>query len=109
MRSPLFAFLALATLSAASAKHTFVGVITDDMCATKAGHATMRMGSTDAECTIACVDAHGAQYVLYDGKTAYALSDQQTPQQFAGRKVKVTGTLNDKTRTILVASIVLAK
>jgi len=86
-----------------------VGVITDDMCATKAGHATMRMGSTGAECTIACVDAHGAQYVLYDGKTAYALSDQQTPQQFAGRKVKVTGTLNDKTRTILVASIVPAK
>jgi hypothetical protein len=109
VKSLLFAFLAFATLSAASPKRTFVGVITDDMCATKAGHATMRMGSTDAECTIACVDAHGAQYVLYDGKTAYSLSDQRTPQQFAGQRVKVTGTLNEKNKTILVTSIVAAK
>jgi hypothetical protein len=107
--SALFVVLATAVLSAASPKKVFVGVITDDMCATQAGHATMKMGSTDAECTIACVDAHGAQYVLYDGKTAYSLSDQRTPQQFAGRRVKVTGTLNEKNKTILVTSIVVAK
>ena len=98
-------FLALATLSAATSKRTFTGVITDDMCATKAGHATMRMGSNDAECTLACVDAHGASYVLFDGKTAYKLSDQTKPQQFAGRKVRVVGTLDLKTRTIQVDSI----
>jgi hypothetical protein len=103
VKSLLFAFLAFATLSAP--KRTFVGVITDDMCATKAGHATMRMGSNDAECTIACVDAHGAQYVLYDGKTVYALSDQKTPIQFAGRRVKVVGTLDPKTKTIQVDSM----
>jgi hypothetical protein len=105
VKSFLFAFLAFAALSAAPRKQTFVGVITDEMCATKAGHATMRMGSNDAECTIACVDAHGAQYVLYDGRTAYWLSDQKAPIQFAGRKVKVTGTLDPKTRTIQVDSI----
>jgi hypothetical protein len=96
----------VAVLSAGSRKQVFVGVITDDMCATKAGHAAMRMGSNDAECTNACVDAHGSFYVLYDGKTAYTLSDQKAPQQFAGRKVRVTGTLDPKGTTILVDSIV---
>jgi hypothetical protein len=55
------------------------------------------------------IDAHGSFYVLYDGKTAYTLSDQKTPQQFAGRKVRVTGTLDAAGRTIVVASIVAAK
>ena len=105
MKPLLFSVLALTVVSAAPRKQTFVGVITDDMCATKASHATMRMGSNDAECTHACVDAHGSQYVLYDGKTAYWLSDQKTPVEFAGRKVKVVGTLDLKTRTIQVDSI----
>ena len=29
---------------------------------------------------------HGALYVLYDGKEAYTLSDQTTPEKFAGQK-----------------------
>ena len=43
----------------------------------------MRMGPTDAECTVACIDIHGATYVLLDGKDVYALSDQRTPEKFA--------------------------
>jgi hypothetical protein len=74
------------------------------MCAL-AGHASMRMGPTDAECTRACVTSHGASYVLLSGKTVYALSDQQAPEQWAGRKVKVAGTLDAKTKTIQVKSI----
>ena len=58
--------------------------ITDSMCP-EADHSRMRMGSTDAECTIACVSVHHATYVLYDGKDAYTLSDQTTPGKFAGR------------------------
>ena len=69
----------------------------------------MRMGSTDAECTLACVSAHGADLVLYDGKEVYTLSDQQTPEKFAGKKVAVTGTLDTKTKTIRVDSITAAK
>ena len=65
----------------------------------------MRMGSNDAECTIACINAHGATYVLYDGKEVYALTDQRTPEKFAGQKVIVVGTLNATTKTIQVASI----
>jgi hypothetical protein len=74
-----------------------------------AGHASMRMGPTDAECTVACVGAHGAAYVLVDGKTTYVLSDQKTPEKFAGQKVKITGTLDVKSHTIKVASISAVK
>jgi len=86
----------------------FTGTITDSMCA-EGDHSRMRMGSNDAECTIACVAAHGALYVLYNGKDVYTLSDQQTPEKFAGKKVTVTGTLDPKTKTIQVDSITAAK
>lgn len=101
-------FLAVAALAAAPAKQTFTGVITDDMCA-KANHSQMQMGPTDAECTLACVDVHGASYVLYDGKETYQLSDQKTPEKFAAKKVRVVGTLDKKTHTIQVDSITAAK
>jgi hypothetical protein len=80
------------------------GVVTDDNC-DNGDHSHMKMGDTDAECTIACINAHGAAYVLFDGKTAYALSDQKSPEKFAGRKVKVVGTLDAKGKTIQVSSI----
>lgn len=65
----------------------------------------MRMGANDAECTIACVMAHDASYVLFDGKDAYTLSDQKAPEKLAGKKVTVTGVLDAKTKTIQVTSI----
>jgi type 1 fimbria pilin len=104
----LILLLTAAALAAAPGKQTFTGTITDDMCG-KADHSQMRMGPTDAECTVACVSAHGALYVLYDGKNIYTLSDQQTPEKFAGRRVKVIGTLDNKTKTIQVDSIAAAK
>jgi type 1 fimbria pilin len=108
MRPLLFSLLAIAALSAAPGKQTFSGVITDSMCA-RGDHSKMQMGPTDAECTIACIREHGATYVLYDGKAAYDLSDQQTPEKFAGKKVTITGTLATKTQTIQVDSIAAAK
>jgi hypothetical protein len=108
MKSLIFSLLIVATLSAAQGKQKFTGTITDDMCPT-GDHSVMRMGSTNAECAIACNSAHGASYVLYDGKNAYALSDQQTPEKFAGKKVTVTGTLDAKTKKIQVDSIAEAK
>ena len=69
----------------------------------------MRMGPTDAECVRACVVAHGASYVLLDGKNVYTLSDQKTPEKFAAQKVTVVGTLDAKTKTIQVQSIAPAK
>jgi hypothetical protein len=102
------ALIAVFALSAAQVKQTFTGTITDDVCA-RADHSQMRMGPTDAECAAACIDAHGALYVLFDGNNAYTLSDQRTAGKFAAQKVKVMGTLDSKTRTIHVVSITAAK
>jgi hypothetical protein len=107
MKYLIFNLLAVAALAAAPGQQTFTGIITDDVCI--ADHSHMRMGPTDGECTIACVDVHGAAYVLYDGKNAYTLSDQRTPEKFAGQKVRVVGTLDTKTKTIQVDSIAVAK
>ena len=108
MQPLIFSLLTIAAVAAAQSKQTFTGTITDSMCAT-ADHSRMKMGPTDAECTVACVQAHDASYVLYDGKEVYTLSDQRTPEKFAGKKVTVTGTLDAKTKTIQVDSITAAK
>ena len=89
-------------------KRQFTGTITDSMCPA-ADHSGMRMGPTSAECTIACIEAHGALYALYDGKNAYTLSDQKMPEKLAGQKVNVTGTLDAKAKTIQVDAISAAK
>jgi hypothetical protein len=100
-----FALTMLAMAIAAPQKQTFTGTITDDMCP-KADHSQMRMGPSDAACTLACVDAHGAMFVLYDGKnSAYTLSDQTTARKFAGQKVNVVGTVDASTNVIQVVSI----
>ena len=109
MKPLICSLLIIAALAAgASGQRKFTGAITDSMCAA-ADHSRMRMGATDAECTIACVIAHDAKYVLYDGKEAYTLSDQQTPEKFAGQRVRVIGTLDNKTKTIQVDSITAAQ
>jgi hypothetical protein len=95
-------------LGAAPGKQTFTGVVTDSMCSL-GDHSSMGMGPTNAECTTACVREHGAEYVIYDGKNVYTLSDQTTPEKFAGQKVKVVGTLDPKTKTIKVELIAPAK
>ena len=108
-RNALAAFLVVAALSAAQeTTQTFTGIITDDMCPI-GSHERMRMGPTDADCVKACISAHGAVYVLYDGKSAYVLSDQKRPEAFAAQKVSVVGTLDDKTKTIRVESITAAR
>lgn len=96
-----------ALMAPAQSRPSFTGVITDSMC-DNGDHSVMRMGPTDAECTIACIEDHDASYLLYDGKEAYFLSDQETPRKFAGKKVIVTGTLDAAKKTIHVEKIVLA-
>jgi hypothetical protein len=86
---------------------TFTGVITDSMC----GREHSAMGVTPTEkCVKECMK-HGkhVKYVLDDGKTLYKLSDQQTPEKFAAKKVKVTGKLHAKTGIIAVEKIEPAK
>ncbi len=81
----------------------FVGVITDTMCGVK--HS---MGNLPPDkCTIECVKSNPARwkYALASGNDVYVLSDQKRPEQFAGKKVRVTGTLDARTRTIDVRKI----
>lgn len=102
------ALVAVFALSAAQAKRTFTGTITDDVCA-RADHSQMRMGPTDAECAAACIQEHGAVYILFDGNNAYDLSDQKAAARLAAKKVKVVGTLDSKGKSIQVESITAAK
>lgn len=103
------ALVAAATLTtagrlSAQESQTFVGTITDEMC-NDTNHGAMRMGSTDEDCAKACVDAHGATWVLYDGKNTFGLSDQKAAGGFAAKRVRVTGTLDSKTRKITVTTM----
>ncbi|HKW35573.1 MAG TPA: DUF5818 domain-containing protein [Candidatus Acidoferrum sp.] len=101
---------------AAAKDKTFSGEIMDSQCAKNGSHAMMlaKEGMAGKEndpmaktmCTKNCVKM-GGKYVLYDpaSKTAYELDDQSKPEQFAGQKVKVTGTLDKGTKTIHVTDI----
>ena len=108
MKSVVVGLIGVAAMAAAPAPQTFTGVITDDVCAT-GDHSKMGMGPNDAECTKACAALHGASFALYDGKTTYRLSDQQTPEKFAGQKVRVVGELDSTSTSIKVESIAAAR
>lgn len=92
-------------LGAAASTQTFTGVITDSMCG--ADHKGMNV-QPDSKCVRECVK-HGSKYALLTGGDVYVLSDQQTPEKFAGEKVKVTGKLHQNTKTIVVEKIEAAK
>jgi hypothetical protein len=93
------ASLAFAVPKAAKNQKTFVGEIGDSMCGLK-----HMMGGNAKDCTLECVKA-GSKFILADTAAGqvYDLSDQAKARDFAGHKVKVTGTLKGK--TIEVASI----
>lgn len=90
--------LAAVAASAADKVQTFTGIITDTMCGAK--H-TMGI-SPDEKCVRECVrmDPKKWKYALLVGSDLYVLSDQQTPEKFAARKVKVTGALFEKTKIL---------
>ena len=103
--------------SALAKDKTFTGEIYDSQCAKQGSHAMMlaKEGMPGKEndpmaktmCTNNCVKKMGGKYVLFDAakKTVFELDDQQKPEEFAGKKVKVTGTLNKTNKTIHVTSI----
>lgn len=96
-------FVAATLIFAAAPPKTYTGVITDTMCGKD--HAMMNI-KPDSKCVAECVKS-GSKYALLEGSNVYELSDQKTPEKFAGQKVKVTGTLEGQ--TIQVKSISAAK
>lgn len=87
---------------AAQKSTTYTGEIMDSHCAAMGNHG----GKEAKACTLGCVKG-GASLVLYDAskKAVYQLDDQTKPRDFAGQKVKVTGTLDQATKTIHVTDI----
>jgi hypothetical protein len=90
---------------------TFVGQIMDSKCATVGSHdPTMKnLGAKDArDCTLRC--AKDGSFVLYnpDTKTVYQLNDQEKPVRFAGQNVKISGSFEKSSQTIVIASIDVA-
>lgn len=58
-------------------------------------------GATDEEsCTQHCVKDMGGSYVLVSKKDVYKLDDQVKAEQYAGKKVKVSGTMDANTHML---------
>jgi hypothetical protein len=72
-----------------------------------ADHTAMNV-KPDAKCVRECVKA-GSQYALVEGGNVYVLGNAKAADAFAGQKVKVSGTLDTKTNTILVDAITAAE
>lgn len=94
-------------LTGSTAQKTFTGIITETMCGTK--H-TMGINPNE-KCVRECVksDPKKWKYALQVGDKLYVLSDQQTPEKFAARRVTVTGTLFEKTNILKADEIALAR
>jgi hypothetical protein len=102
MKPAALLFMAGALMGAGQ-QQTFTGVITDSMCG--ADHRAMKI-APDSKCARECVkSSQTIKFALSDGSSIYKLSDQATPAQFAGQKVRVTGVLFTKTSIIQVSRI----
>jgi Protein of unknown function (DUF5818) len=82
------AFVALGAMTAAFAD-SWVGTVSDSMCGAK--HA--RPSADAAACVAKCVSG-GSKYVLVSKGKVYQLDPQDKFADFAGKSVKVTGTMN---------------
>jgi hypothetical protein len=104
MRIKAFAVaLSAVVVTTTAAQQTFTGTITDSMCVMN--HQMMKT-TPESKCARECVRRNkDVKWVLYDGKNAYKLSDQQTPEKFAAQRVKLTGQLFPKTGVIKVDKI----
>ncbi|HET9365882.1 MAG TPA: DUF5818 domain-containing protein [Candidatus Angelobacter sp.] len=91
---------------------TLQGAIMDSQCAfnvhseTRSHEWMIKRGVQDAKdersCTLHCVKDMGGSYTLVVKKDVYRLDDQVKSELFAGKNVKVTGTLDSKTNTLHV-------
>jgi hypothetical protein len=91
---------------------TLQGSVLDSQCAfnvhseTRSHEWMIKKGVQDAtdekSCTLHCVKDMGGSYVLVVKKEVYRLDDQVKSELFAGKNVKVSGTLDPKTHTLHV-------
>jgi hypothetical protein len=116
-------FLAAAILASVSVssslvrgagEKTFEGEIADSQCALgvhsiNQSHKEMidmgAAGKTPTDCARYCVRERGGRFVLQSKQAVYKLDNQELAEKSAGKKVKVTGTVDTKTNTIHVRTI----
>jgi len=102
MKTIAFGILLTAVSAFAAPPQTVTGVITDTMCGKTHG---MAAGQPDDKCIAMCVKGSSSQYALNDGKEIWKLSDQKKSGKFAAQRVKITGSVNEKTKTIKVDAV----
>lgn len=104
-----------AAYAQAAAVKTFRGEISDSQCALNVHSLTRSheemlksksMGGTSRSCSQYCIEHLGGELVLASGATVFRLDNQGAAREYAGRKVKVVGTLDPKTKTVHMVSIV---
>ena len=64
-----------------------------------------KMGGSAGDCATYCVRYLGGDFVLSSKNEVYRLDNQEKVRLFAGQKVKITGTLESKSKTIHVLDI----
>jgi hypothetical protein len=81
-----------------------VGYIADGHCGKD--HQKMKWNLAAKECALECA-RQGRKLALVIGRAVYILNDeaQEQARQFAGEKVRVTGVVNSKVKTIRVTKI----
>ena len=96
----------------------FHGEIGDTQCALNVhsltrSHTEMlkskKMGGTPPPARTYCVQYLGGDFVLSSKNEVYRLDNQEKVRLFAGQKVKITGTLESKSKTIHIVDIELAQ
>ncbi len=104
----LVVLFATALASAGAAPRVFSGEISDSQCAMNVhslGHSHEEMikkstlGTDAASCARACI-RRGGEWVLRSGDDVYRLRNQAGVDEYAGQKVKVSGSLDPATHTI---------
>lgn len=97
-----------------SEEKTFRGEIADSQCALNVHSLTQSHKEmiamkpeikTDADCARFCVKERGGRFMLQIKDKVYKLDAQVLAEQWAGQKVKLTGTLDPKTNMITVEKI----
>lgn len=109
---------ALLALAGDETPRTFRGQIADTQCALNIhsltrSHAEMlkskATGGTEGSCATYCVRYLGGDFVLSSKAEVYRLDNQEKASQFAGKKVKITGTLEPRSKTIHLIEITPAE
>lgn len=102
--------LTLTSLAFAQNKRgTFAGEIMDKQCAQMQSHENMMkaQGAKDAkDCTLKCVK-NGDMFALFDpeSKKVYPIDDEKKVREFAGRRVRITGSYDRDAEILHVKSI----